>query len=338
MVEEGHKDGLIFREEELGRIFDSPWPAPTPERPFAPFPGPYLAGPLPAHLRELTATGLTARLTGLALAEAAELVGFGALWLDDRPCLDVDRDLAGHQSFRLNPPVYGPVRFYEADPDRIVFEDKDILIYNKESGRPSQAVPHDAHNNVLAALGRLLAKRGEKSRLWLAHRLDADTSGLLMMARNKEAAGHLGRAFQEGRVSKEYLGLGLGAIPQTKAFRVEAPIAKEGGRYLVKPKGPGLSARTDFTVLGRADGDPGPQGWSGILFLAAPLTGRTHQIRLHLAWAGWPLVGDRFYGRPEASSAPRLMLASASLTFSHPHDGRETRVELPGGRFSGLDF
>jgi len=330
---EGGAFGPVFRDEDMSRIFDPPSPAPTPERPFAPFPGPYLTGPLPAHLQALTAAGLTTKLAGLAPAEAAELVAFGALWLDDRPCLDPERQLAGHQSFRLNSPAYGPVRFYEADPGRIVFEDRDILIYNKESGRPSQAVPHDAHNNVLAALSRLLEGREERPRLWLSHRLDADTSGLLMMARNKEAAGFLGKAFQEGRVAKEYLALGLGPAPKQARFSVEAPIAKEGGRYLVKPKGPGLAARTDFTTLGRLGEGNTSQGWCRPLFRAVPLTGRTHQIRLHLAWAGWPILGDRFYGRPEAPPAPRLMLASASLTFSHPRDGREIRVELPGLEF-----
>lgn len=350
----------VIREDDLGRIFDAPRLPPEPERPFAPFPGPYLTGPLPAHLQELTAAGLAARLTGLPLPEAAELVAFGALWLDDRPFLEPDLQLTGYRSFRINSPAYGPVRFYEADPARVVFEDRDLLIYNKESGRPSQAVPHDAHNNVLSALGRMLAGRGRSSRLWLPHRLDADTSGLLMLAKTKEAAGLMGKAFQQGLVAKKYLCLGLGPIPNSDAFSVDTPIAKEGRRYLTRPLGPGLAARTDFTVLGlveetaetlraakgshgltgRREEDPpsaghtqGPRGWSRVLFEAVPMTGRTHQIRLHIAWAGWPLVGDRFYGRPESPPAPRLMLASASLAFRHPRDGREIRVELPGGLF-----
>jgi|GEM_PF-25984 len=346
-----------LQEDDLSRIFDPPRLPPDPERLFAPFPGPYLTGPLPVHLQELTATGLTAHLTGLTPAEAAELVAFGALWLDDRPCLEPDHLLVGHQSFRLNSPAYGPVRFYEADPARVVFEDRDLLIYNKESGRPSQAVPHDAHNNVLAALGRMLAGRGQSSRLWLPHRLDADTSGLLMLAKNKEAAGCLGKAFQQGLVAKKYLCLGLGPVPDKNQFTVDTLIAKEGRRYLTRPLGPGLTARTDFTVLGRVDealGEPDPpeapyglngrpetgsnpanlkRGWSRVLFAAEPLTGRTHQIRLHIAWAGWPLVGDRLYGRPAAPPVPRLMLASASLTFRHPRDGREIRAELPGSLF-----
>jgi 23S rRNA pseudouridine1911/1915/1917 synthase len=70
-------------------------------------------------------------------------------------------------------------------------------------------------------------------------------------------------------------------------------------------------------------------GWPRILFLAAPRTGRTHQIRVHLAWAGWPIAGDRFYGRPdERPKAPRLRLASVVLAFPHPRTGEEMRLSL----------
>ncbi len=314
--------------DDLEKIFDSPRPAPRPERPFQPFPEPYLAGPVPDHLRNATVARLAALLTRLSEAEAAALVEFGSVWLDDRPCLNPDQPLVEARHFRLNPPAYGPVKFYEADPARIVYEDADLLVYNKESGRPSQAVPHDAYNNVLSALGRLLAGRGGASSLWLSHRLDADTSGLLLLARNKEAAGRLGLAFQRGQVAKEYLALGLGPEPDRAAFTVDAPIAKEGGRYLVRPGGPGLAARTDFSVLDRAP-HPGRDDLTWVLFLAAPRTGRTHQIRLHLAWAGWPIAGDPFYGRREAP-APRLMLASAALGFRHPRTGADLRITLPG--------
>jgi Pseudouridylate synthases, 23S RNA-specific len=318
----------------LLKAFDPQVPAPAAARPFLPFAEPYLTGPVPANFKTQTARRLAAVLTRLPDDEAAALVEFGSFWLDDRPCLDPGRPLAAHQSFRLNPPAYGPIRFYEADPARIVYEDEDLLIYNKESGRPSQAVPHDAHNNILAALGRLLTARDRRADLWLSHRLDADTSGLLLMAKNKEAAGRLGRAFQEGRVAKEYLCLGLGQEPEKSAFEIDAPIAKDGRRYVVRPGGPGLASRTGFKVLGRTAhpySEPG-RVLDRVLFLAAPLTGRTHQVRLHLAFAGWPIEGDRFYGRPEAERAhpaPRLMLVSASLAFRHPGNGREMRITHP---------
>jgi 23S rRNA-/tRNA-specific pseudouridylate synthase len=272
---------------------------------------------------------LVARLTRRNPDEARALVAFGCLWVDDRPFSDPVRSLAGHSHFRFNPPAYGPVRFYEADPGRIVHEDDDLLIYHKEAGRPSQGVPYDAHNNVLAALGRLLTGRGGPAGLWLPHRLDAETSGLLLLAKNQAAAGAVGRAFQAGQVTRTYLALGLGARPERDFFQVEAAIAKEGARYVTRPEGPGRAARTDFTVLDQRDFAPGAPEMKEILFRAEPLTGRTHQIRLHLALAGWPVRGDRFYGRAEveaASPAPRLMLAAVSLGLSHP--ARSGRLEV----------
>ena len=279
-----------------------------------------------------TAGELVARLTRREPAEAEALVAFGCLWLDDRPCLDPARPLAGHGHFRFNPPAYGPVRFYEADPGRIVHEDDDLLIYHKEAGRPSQGVPYDAHNNVLAALGRLLAGRAGRTRpakLWLSHRLDAETSGLLLLAKNQAAAGAVGRAFQTGQVAKVYLAWGLGAKPERDFFQVEAAIAKEGARYVTRASGPGRPARTDFTVLDQRVFEAGGPEMREVLFRAEPLTGRTHQIRLHLARAGWPIRGDRFYGRAEveeARPAPRLMLAAVSLGLPHP--ARPGRLEI----------
>ena len=310
-------------------IFDPPLPAPANHWP-KPFAEAYLTGPIPTRFKAENITRLVMLLTRLPEDQAAALVEFGAAWLDDRPCLNADQSLSAYHSFRLNPPAYGPVKFYEADPVRIVYEDRDLLVYNKESGRPSQAVPHDAHNNVLTALGRLLAARGDSPRLWLSHRLDADTSGLLLMAKNKEAAGAMGKAFQEGRVAKVYLCLGLGPRPADTEFIVNAPIAKEGRHYVVKPGGPGLESRTDFRVLNCEKG----RLWHRILFQASPRTGRTHQIRLHLAWAGWPIAGDRFYGRPdEGEPACRLMLTSARLAFRHPVSGEPISISHPAWQF-----
>jgi 23S rRNA-/tRNA-specific pseudouridylate synthase len=319
--------------ELAAAIFDPPVGPPLTPRSFKPWPESYLEGPIPPHLRGLTTTGLVAFLLKISEAEAETLVAFGALWLDDRPCLDPDQTLALSGHFRFNPPAYGPVRFYEADPARIIYEDDELLVYNKESGRPSQGVPHDAHNNILAAVRRLLAARGDgnSSELRLSHRLDADTSGLILMARTRSAAGALGRAFQEGRVAKRYLALGLGGLPPEKTFRVSAPVAKAGRIYLVRPEGPGLAAVTDFTARKWADFPEAGEGLKKVFFLAEPHTGRTHQIRLHLAWSGWPIYGDRFYGRAEieaALPAPRLMLASVGLTFIHPGSRRELKLSL----------
>lgn len=313
---------------DLSLIFDYPCLDPVVTVPFKPFAENWLAGPVPAHWAGETAADLALRLTGVDSEQSRALVEFGALWLDDRPCLDPDRPLSRHRDFRINPPVYGPLKFYESAPQRIIFEDADLLIYNKEAGRPSQGVPHDAYNNVLSGLGRLRAARGDyNTALWLLHRLDADTSGLLMLAKNKVTAGIMGRFFQQQRVMKEYLCLGLGETPAKTEFEVKALIAKEGRRYVAREKGVGLAAHTDFTWQGEVLAGPSPQ--SRHLFTARPRTGRTHQIRLHLALAGWPISGDRFYGRPDEAPRPsRLMLAAVALSFSHPRTQVETTVAL----------
>jgi RluA family pseudouridine synthase len=192
------------------------------------------------------------------------------------------------------------------DPKRIVFEDNDLLVYDKEAGRPSQAVPHDAYNNIHSSLTRL---RGITLRL--PHRLDAGTSGLLIIAKNLKAAGAMGKAFQKGEVKKRYLALATGVKPTWDSRRVDAPLAKSQGRLVVRENGPGLSATTDFTLLAWDSGCG--------LFLAEPLTGRTHQIRLHLSFLGYPIKGDTFYGGEPAS---RLMLKAAGISFKHPITGR----------------
>lgn len=310
-------------------IFDAPCLAPVSPRIFQPFPQAYLTGPVPDHLKSCTIAELTARLARVSEKEAAALVEFGSIWLDDRPCLEPEHKLHENRTFRINPPAYGPVKFYEADPARIVYEDRDLLAYNKESGRPSQGVPYDGYNNTLAALGRLLKQRGKAGHLWLLHRLDADTSGLLLLAKSKDAAGYMGRAFQTGQVSKEYLALGLGKS-STGGLVVDTPIAKEKGRYITKPKIEGLAAKTTFKAVAESAFPPGGSDMKTVLFRAYPHTGRTHQIRLHLAYAGWPIAGDRFYGLEKyLDHFSRLMLCSGGLSFTHPKTGREMSITLP---------
>jgi 23S rRNA-/tRNA-specific pseudouridylate synthase len=263
---------------------------------------------------------LLMRVTGLDADEAMDLVRFGAMWLDSRQRLDPMIPLPGEGEFRVNLPAYGPVRFHEADPGRIAYEDDWLLVYDKESGRPSQGVPHDAWNNALSAVGRLTGLS-----LRLPHRLDSGTSGLLIMAKTREAAGRMGKAFQAGKVEKRYLALSEGPGPEWGERLCEASIAKNAGRLIARANGPGLAAATSLTVLARRPG--------ATLMLAVPHTGRTHQIRLHLSFEGHPVAGDRFYG---GAPAPRLMLRASGVAFPHPATGAPMVLggpwDGPGGR------
>jgi RluA family pseudouridine synthase len=256
---------------------------------------------------------LCARATGLPPEEAEELVRFGGIWLDSRQKLDPELPLPARGEFRVNFPAYGIWRFYEADPGRIVYEDGSVLVYDKESGRPSQGVPHDVHNNALSALVRLTGLE-----LRLPHRLDAGTSGLLIMAKTREAAGELGKAFQKGRVSKRYVALSEGEGPAWDEQEVRAAVAKNAGKLVCRANGPGLAAHTTLRVLARRG--------AKTLFLAVPHTGRTHQIRLHLSFEGHPIAGDRFYG---GVPRPRLMLRASGISFPHPLTGRPVVLGEP---------
>jgi 23S rRNA pseudouridine1911/1915/1917 synthase len=256
---------------------------------------------------------LCAKVTGLDVEEAAGLVRFGGMWIDAHPKFMPELPLPGKGEFRVNFPAYGQKFFYEADPGRIVYEDDAVIVYDKESGRPSQAVPYDAYNNVTAALGRLTGLE-----LRLSHRLDAGTSGLILSAKTKKDAGALGKAFEGGRVSKRYLALSAGDGPDWEERVCEASIAKHAGRMLARANGPGVWARTALRALARRGGRT--------LFLAIPHTGRTHQIRLHLSFEGHPVMGDRFYG---GAPWPRLMLKASGLAFPHPRTGRTVRLGEP---------
>jgi RluA family pseudouridine synthase len=229
------------------------------------------------------------------------------MWLNNHVQKDPEAVL-GEGSFRLNLPAYEPKIYYEADPARIVFQDEHIIIYDKESGPPTVPAPHDAHNNIQAALERYLG-----TELRTPHRLDAPTSGLVVMALSRQAAGRLGQEFQSGGVKKKYVALSRGSVPSWTKFTVEAAVNKKDGRYSASFDGPGAPSSTVLTSLGSRG--------ERALFMAEPLTGRTHQIRLHLALMGHPIVGDKLYG---GETAERLMLRASGLSFRHP----ETRELL----------
>jgi 23S rRNA-/tRNA-specific pseudouridylate synthase len=138
------------------------------------------------------------------------------------------------------------------------------------------------------------------------------------MSANQLAASRLGRAFAKRQVKKRYLALSQGARPGFSVTEVDAPIPKENGRFMAVPDGPGRPSRTRISFL-EAFGD-------AMLFLAEPETGRTHQIRLHMALLGYPILGDRLYGGAEA---PRLMLKASGLSFAHPGTGQTVTLGGP---------
>ncbi len=194
-----------------------------------------------------------------------------------------------------------------------LYEDDDIIAFDKPSGlavHPGTKVTRDL-DSMLAGLAGPGAERPV-----LAHRLDKDTSGLIVAAKRKDVAGRLGKAFASHDIVKEYRAIVAGN-PQPGV--IDIAIAKQatprGGRMVaVDPSLPeALSARTRVEIIAAA-----ADGLSAHVALF-PETGRQHQLRVHMALTGHPILGDPLYG--DANSAPRLMLHAYRLRFRHPGKG-----------------
>ena len=205
----------------------------------------------------------------------------------------------------------------EPIPLDVLFENEDVLVVHKPAGMVVHPSPgHERGTLVHAALAHApdLAGVGGVLRPGLVHRLDKDTSGVLILAKNDAAHQFLQDQFRARQVHKEYLGLVVGHPPAPRG-RVEAPIARDPAhrqRMRVTTPGRGREAITDFEVL-----ETFP-GYTLVRF--RPLTGRTHQIRVHAAFLGTPIAGDTLYGR-------RKEPLPLTRHFLHAH---RLRLRLPG--------
>ena len=259
-----------------------------------------------------------ARALLLSHEDAADLIDFGSVQVNGRQERLPSRTLHPGDIVQVHWPLRGTLRHYEIDPRRILFRDKALLVYDKERGVPSQQTPYDAYNNLYAGLLRHLGRAGGgEAYLGLHHRLDRETSGVMLFTLEPRANRKLGRAFETRRVFKEYLAW-VGGLPLWDAWTREDEIGRRGGKYATVQRGQGKSAVTAFEVLARRHGRS--------LVLARPLTGRTHQIRLHLAASGCPVLGDRLYG---GDPWDFLCLHAHRLSLPHPISGRRQEWTAP---------
>jgi 23S rRNA pseudouridine1911/1915/1917 synthase len=227
---------------------------------------------------------------------------------------------------RIPPPVSSEL-IPEAIPLEIVFENDDLMVVNKPAGMVVHpAVGHFSGTLIHAALAHApdLEGVGGEQRPGVVHRLDKDTSGLILLAKNDATHQWLQNQFRLRRVKKVYLAL-VDGQPPTPTGRVEAPIGRDPAhrkRMAIVPPGKGREAVTEFYTV---------QNYrQHTLLEARPLTGRTHQIRIHMAFLGCPIVGDTLYGHKHATlPIERHFLHAARLTVHLPGQKEPSTFEAP---------
>ncbi len=268
--------------------------------------------------------------TGLSRSYVQRLIADGRLVDDQGRRLRANSEVRGGSVVLEVPPPEVP---YHLEPDptievRVVYEDDDLLIVDKPAG----LVVHPAPGHWRGTLVNGLLARGDHyggiagvARPGIVHRLDRDTSGLLIVARNDAAQASVMAQLKARRVRKTYLALVQGSVPAAVG-RIEAPIGrdpKDRKRMAVVPDG--RRAVTGYRVRERF------RGWT--LLELDLVTGRTHQIRVHLAALGHPVAGDTVYGTGTARRGPdgldRLFLHAWRLELVTPSSANLVRAEAP---------
>jgi RluA family pseudouridine synthase len=214
---------------------------------------------------------------------------------------------------------------FELTPDRILFEDDDLIVIDKPPGIPLHPTADTARDSLFAATQRYLSKRdaSAKPNLGIHQRLDRDTSGVVLFTKSERVNAAVGRMFSEHQAVKIYQAL---TGPRSKSRQTEWSVRNYLGKVASKSKrarygsvNNGDLAETFFRVIRETP--------RGMWIEAIPKTGRTHQIRVHLAEHGLPILGDDLYGSRE--TAPRLMLHAAELIFPHPVTGFKVTIKSP---------
>ena len=261
-----------------------------------------------SYLQQLLEAGLVT-LNGSAAGKASHKVRVG-----DRVSVEI-RPTPQSQAFRPEPV-----------PFEVVFEDRHLLVVNKAPGLVVHPAPGNWSGTLMNGLLHYHTDFTQVPRAGIVHRLDKDTSGLMVVARQREVMDRLVLAIAARQVSRQYLAWAHGAWQGAVARRVDAPIGRDPRNRLRMAVvdlavNPGKPAMTDVDVLdSNAD---------TCLVRCTLHTGRTHQIRVHMAQLGHPLVADGLYGGKPLLGMQRQALHATRLAFSHPATGADLVFEAP---------
>lgn len=287
--------------------------------------------PAPAQGRRLTAAAGERRLDrflvaadpALSRSGATALVRRGLVLLNGRTARPAEQVRPGDSVEYFLPPAAMAAPEAEAIELKVVYEDLDLVVIDKPAGMVVH--PAAGHNsgtlvNALLGLGGTWSSAGGTARPGIVHRLDRGTSGLILAARNNQAHRALAAQLADRSLSRVYLAIARGEV-KLPAGVLEGAIGRDprDRRRMAVVAGGGRDARTRYQVL---------ETRAGHSLLRCELeTGRTHQIRVHLAAFGHPLAGDAQYARSRPGDAQRPMLHAHKLRFLHPATGRQMSFE-----------
>ena len=319
---------VIAQREEAIRQAVTPLPGSQPYDNFRPI-------SVPAHAEGLPVLDFLGKVFGHTPQKEWRDICERGLLLDreKKPVSLSHRVRAGERLWHKLPATVEP----EVNADiRILHEDEALIVLNKPAPLPMHPCGRFNRNSLQHILARVYAPQKPRP----AHRLDANTTGLVLLCRTQAFAARLQPQFARGEVEKVYLTRAQGLPPQD-VFECNAPIGSEpveaGARKIDCEKG--QEARTLFRVLRREAG-------GAALLEARPLTGRTNQIRIHLWQMGWPVCGDPVYlpGSQRGSTQtlglhdPPLCLHASRVAFSHPLTGARVEFSAPPPSWAGTDF
>ena len=279
-------------------------------------------------------TFLTARLPGLTRSAAARLIETGQVLVDGKPARKSAK-LAGRETVEVTLPDPEPADALPQDiPLDVVYEDDDVIVVNKPSGLVVHPAPGHPDGTLVNALlhhcGGSLSGVGGELRPGIVHRIDRDTSGLIIAAKNDAAHQALAAQLADHTLARTYEAVAVGSFREDGGT-VDAPIGRcpsDRKKMAVVPNG--KRAVTHWEVLER---------FPGLTHVRCRLeTGRTHQIRVHMAHLGHPIYGDTVYGgKKPVPGLTGQCLHAVGLRFVHPRTGETVELSCPlSGEFQAL--